>query len=216
MGQTALLLLRRKACWGFFSPWKDRWLRSGLNPRIWVPKASTLPIDNRSRREQINFDHKLLLRVSSITCYFIQMSTFQVQIWCWETEAISTSRVYFMHFMRRTTTGNSELTLYYRSVHSLPSLQALHLLEHSQRMKSETPGVLMRENYSLMTGQHRDVDDDIQSRVCCQQSRVILQVTYIHVCFNCLNQAERSWRCVWSMEAAFCKSLKTEAKNFRL
>ena len=91
--------------------------------------------------------------------------------------------------MRRTTTSASEITLYYRSLHSLPSLQALHLPQHSQWMKSETAGVLMRENYSLMTGQHRDVDDDIQSRVCCLQSRVILQVTYIHVYFNCLNQA---------------------------
>ena len=49
MGQTALLPLRRKACWGFFSPWKIRRLRSGLNPRSWVPKASTLPLDHRSR-----------------------------------------------------------------------------------------------------------------------------------------------------------------------
>jgi len=49
MGQTALLPLRRKACWGFFSPLKIRRLRSGLNPRTWVPKASTLPLDHRSR-----------------------------------------------------------------------------------------------------------------------------------------------------------------------
>ena len=41
MGQTALLPLRRKACWGFFRPkiWR---LRPGLNPRSWVPEASTL------------------------------------------------------------------------------------------------------------------------------------------------------------------------------
>ena len=32
-----------------FSPWKIRRLRSGLNPRTWVPKASTLPVDPRSR-----------------------------------------------------------------------------------------------------------------------------------------------------------------------
>jgi hypothetical protein len=37
MGPTVLLPLRRKACWGFF-----RWLRSGLNPRTWVPEASML------------------------------------------------------------------------------------------------------------------------------------------------------------------------------
>jgi hypothetical protein len=34
MGQTALLPLQRKVCWGFF------WL--GLNPQYWVPEASTL------------------------------------------------------------------------------------------------------------------------------------------------------------------------------
>ena len=35
MGPTALLPLRRKACWGFFAL-KIRRLRPGLNPRIWV------------------------------------------------------------------------------------------------------------------------------------------------------------------------------------
>ena len=32
-----------------FSPWKIQRLRSGLNPRTWVPKASTLPLDHGSR-----------------------------------------------------------------------------------------------------------------------------------------------------------------------
>ena len=32
-----------------FSPWKIRLLRPGLKPRTWVPKASTLPLDHRSR-----------------------------------------------------------------------------------------------------------------------------------------------------------------------
>jgi hypothetical protein len=30
-----------------FSPLKIRRLRPGLNPRTWVPKASTLPLDHR-------------------------------------------------------------------------------------------------------------------------------------------------------------------------
>ena len=30
------------------SPWKSQRLRPGLNPRTWVPKASTLPVDHRS------------------------------------------------------------------------------------------------------------------------------------------------------------------------
>ena len=33
----------------FFSPWKIQRLRSGLNPQTWVPKASTIPLDHRSR-----------------------------------------------------------------------------------------------------------------------------------------------------------------------
>ena len=48
MGPTALLPLRRKACWGFFRPEKSWWLRLGLNPRTWVFKGSTLPLDHRS------------------------------------------------------------------------------------------------------------------------------------------------------------------------
>jgi len=32
-----------------FSPLKTRRLRPGLNPRTWVPKTSTLPLDHRSR-----------------------------------------------------------------------------------------------------------------------------------------------------------------------
>ena len=34
---------------GFTSPPKEGVLRPGLNPRTWVPKASTLPLDQRSR-----------------------------------------------------------------------------------------------------------------------------------------------------------------------
>ena len=56
MGPTALLPLRRKACWGFFRPKKIRLLRPGLNPRTWVLKASTLPLDHRSHH--VNITHK--------------------------------------------------------------------------------------------------------------------------------------------------------------
>ena len=34
-----------------FSPWKIQRLRPGLNPRTWVPKASALLLDHRSRYE---------------------------------------------------------------------------------------------------------------------------------------------------------------------
>jgi hypothetical protein len=49
MGPTALLPLRRKACWGVFRPEKSWRLRPGLNPRTWVLKSRTLPLDHRSR-----------------------------------------------------------------------------------------------------------------------------------------------------------------------
>jgi len=39
-----------------FSPLKIRLLRPGLNPRTWVPKASTLPLDQRSRYNHIYND----------------------------------------------------------------------------------------------------------------------------------------------------------------
>jgi hypothetical protein len=40
-----------------FSPLKIRRLWSGLNPRTWVLKASTLPLDHRSRFEVFIFEH---------------------------------------------------------------------------------------------------------------------------------------------------------------
>ena len=43
MAPTALLPLRRKACWGFFHPEKSWQLQPGLNPRTWVLKGSTQP-----------------------------------------------------------------------------------------------------------------------------------------------------------------------------
>ena len=60
IGPTTLLPLRRKACWGFFAL-KIRRLRPGLNPQTWVLKASTLPLDHRSRMVPI-----------STTCFDIQ------------------------------------------------------------------------------------------------------------------------------------------------
>jgi hypothetical protein len=51
MGQTALLPLppRKEGVLRIFFARKIRRLRPGLNPRTWVPKASTLPLDHRSR-----------------------------------------------------------------------------------------------------------------------------------------------------------------------
>ena len=46
-----------------FSSWKIQRLRSGLNPRTWVPKASTLPLDHRSRHERASVS-----RYTEIAC----------------------------------------------------------------------------------------------------------------------------------------------------
>ena len=44
-----------------FFPLKIRRLRPGLNPRTWVPKASTLPLDHRSR-----FTFDILVKLTEI------------------------------------------------------------------------------------------------------------------------------------------------------
>jgi len=42
-----------------FSPLKIRRLRPGLNPRTWVPKANTLPLDHLSRSTYNNYFQRL-------------------------------------------------------------------------------------------------------------------------------------------------------------
>ena len=42
-----------------FSPLKIRLLRSGLNPRTWVLKASTLPLDHRSQESIIYYNFSI-------------------------------------------------------------------------------------------------------------------------------------------------------------
>ena len=63
MGLTALLPLRRKACWGFFCPEKSWRLRLGLKPRTRVLKGSTLPLNHWSR-------------VQLLKCKYFQFSQF--------------------------------------------------------------------------------------------------------------------------------------------
>jgi hypothetical protein len=48
-----------------FSPLKIRRRRPGLNPRTWVPKASTLPLDHRSRCVLIRVFKNLRIIISS-------------------------------------------------------------------------------------------------------------------------------------------------------
>ena len=53
-----------------FSSWKIRRLRPGLNPRTWVPKASTLPLDHRSRLSSSHFLQKISREIENFfTCH---------------------------------------------------------------------------------------------------------------------------------------------------
>ena len=58
-----------------FLPVKIRRLRSGLNPRTWVPKASTLPLDHRSRLVNV---------VKQTTTSCIKITPFIAGILSWE------------------------------------------------------------------------------------------------------------------------------------
>ena len=61
----------------FFSPWKIQRLLSGLNPRTLVPKASTLPLDHRSRLNFMLLDNKhctLLLHFCNIILPVVYLS----------------------------------------------------------------------------------------------------------------------------------------------
>ena len=49
-GTDGFTSLPKEGVLRIFSPWNIQRLRSGLNPRTWVPKASTLPLDHRSRK----------------------------------------------------------------------------------------------------------------------------------------------------------------------
>ena len=74
-GQTALLPFRRKACWGFFA--------LGLKPRTWVPKASTLPLDHRSRYPRvIARQEEISKRKIQITPTELEPATFRILAQC--------------------------------------------------------------------------------------------------------------------------------------
>ena len=62
-GTDGFTSLPKEGVLRIFSPLKIRRIRPGLNPRTWVPKASTLPLDHRSRLEQFYMGSK--------SCYFL-------------------------------------------------------------------------------------------------------------------------------------------------
>ena len=49
----------------FYLPLKIRRLRPGLNPRTWIPKASTLPLDHRSRSVRNDMQNSGVARTHS-------------------------------------------------------------------------------------------------------------------------------------------------------
>ena len=59
----------------FFSPWKIRRLRPGLNSRTCVPAASTLPLDHRSRwhNHVFGFFYLLIKIVKHFTYLFLHI-----------------------------------------------------------------------------------------------------------------------------------------------
>ena len=54
-GTTGFTSLPKEGVLRIFSPSKIRRPRPGLNPRTWVPTASTLPLDHPSRKVNCNF-----------------------------------------------------------------------------------------------------------------------------------------------------------------
>ena len=53
-GTNGFTFLPKEFVLRIFEPWKIPRLRPGLNPRSWVPKASTLHVDHRSRFKHAN------------------------------------------------------------------------------------------------------------------------------------------------------------------
>ena len=82
-----------------FSPWKIQRLRSGLNPRTWVPKASTLPLDHRSRYNSYVtarsiFSRDFIFDSTSgwIYCQFKDVY-WNFQAWRWFVQTIRPSKI---------------------------------------------------------------------------------------------------------------------------
>jgi hypothetical protein len=80
MGPMALLLLRGKACWGFYRPEKSWRLRPSFNPQTWVLKGGTLPPDHRSRLSKwLQVFHRT---VNVFFCMVRQLICF-LTVWQW-------------------------------------------------------------------------------------------------------------------------------------
>jgi hypothetical protein len=89
MGQDRLLLVR-KVCWRLFSPWKIRRLRPVLNPRTWVPKASTEAAYDASVvwngifipfKSYMEFEMASIVSIQSSSCSYHVVGTFVFSCW---------------------------------------------------------------------------------------------------------------------------------------
>ena len=76
-GTNGFTSLPKEGVLRIFSPWKIR--RPGLNPRTWVPKASTLPLDHRSRM-LIGIVHCSLIWIYCL-CVYSCYEYFQWYFW---------------------------------------------------------------------------------------------------------------------------------------
>ena len=74
-GTNGFTSLPKEGVLRIFSPWKIRRLRPGLNPRTWVPKASTLPLDHRSRCVKRNCNISLKNAEWFFCCILFRVST---------------------------------------------------------------------------------------------------------------------------------------------
>jgi hypothetical protein len=61
-----LYFLSKGRCAEDFFTLKIRWLRPGANPRTWVPKASKLPLDHRSRYH-VNYITRVQIALACIS-----------------------------------------------------------------------------------------------------------------------------------------------------
>ena len=75
-GTNGFTSLPKEGVLRVFSPSKIRRLRPGLNLRTWVPQASTLPIDHRSRLPTSLLVHSIFFDRSG------QNSVWEISSWC--------------------------------------------------------------------------------------------------------------------------------------
>ena len=119
MGQTALLPFRRKACWGFFRP-KNPTASAGFELQTWVLKASTLPLDHRSRYHWLYINKKNI-----IPCYSLYHAV--------NTSTAHGSQIVKTHHQTFSNQHNNDIiqagSQHSHKSASIPTVQNKHILE---------------------------------------------------------------------------------------